>query len=190
MILIITESKSLPINRWVWELIPSNIGGSHTKIQGTAGRIPGNLVSGNQTCQQPPTGTVALRELQWRYVLNTIRSSWDSNSYDGWEELGTKFTKSVNKVVTHKHQQNKQTASMATRAVIYPEKCSAKISWAGNCKYGSLITLSPLRGSPLTSKNHLALDRVKSYRGERVKWGHVCWCCPTANPLNGLTWDY
>ena len=72
MILIITDTKSIPINRWVWELIPSNIGGSHTKIQGTAGRIPGNLVSGNQTCKQPPTGTVALRELQWRYVLNTI----------------------------------------------------------------------------------------------------------------------
>ena len=124
--------------------------GAIWKIQGTAGRFLGNLVSGNQTCKQPPTGTVALRELQWRYVLNTIPPETPTPMMGGrgWVKMQNQQTKQWS---TNIRRANKLQVWQPEQS-FHPQKCSSKISWAGNCKYGNLITLSPLRGSTLTGK--------------------------------------
>jgi len=46
-------------------MVPSKVGGSPTKIPGTAGRFHGNPVSENQPCKQSLTSNVTLKELQW-----------------------------------------------------------------------------------------------------------------------------
>ena len=59
-------------NWWAWELVPSKVGGGPVQIPGTAGRFHVNPVSGNQPCKPPPTGTVTLKELQWRNLPDLI----------------------------------------------------------------------------------------------------------------------
>ena len=53
--------------------MPSKVGGGFAQIPGTAGRFHGNPVSGNQR-KWPPTGTgtVTLKELQWRNLPDPI----------------------------------------------------------------------------------------------------------------------
>lgn len=48
------------IDNW-WDLVPSKVGGGPAKVPGTAGRLNGNPLSGNQACKGPPTSTVTLK---------------------------------------------------------------------------------------------------------------------------------
>jgi len=52
--------------------VPSKVVGSPAQIPGTAARFYGNPVSVNQPCKRPPTGTVTLKELQWRNLPDPI----------------------------------------------------------------------------------------------------------------------
>ena len=50
--------------------MPSKVVGGPVKIHCTEGRFHGNPVSRNQSRSWPPTGTVALKELEWRNLPN------------------------------------------------------------------------------------------------------------------------
>ena len=52
--------------------VPSKVGGCPAKIQGTPGRSHGNPVSRNQPFKWPLTNTVALKELQWKYLSDPV----------------------------------------------------------------------------------------------------------------------
>ena len=42
------------------------------KYEAQQGGFHGDPVSRNQSCQWPPTGTVTLKELQWKYLPNAV----------------------------------------------------------------------------------------------------------------------
>ena len=50
--------------------------GTRCKYDAQQGGFHGDPVSGNQPCLQPPTGTVTLKQLQWKYLPNTVLT-WD-----------------------------------------------------------------------------------------------------------------
>ena len=52
--------------------MPSKVGGGPAQIPGKAARFYGHPVSVNQPCKRPPTGTVTLKELQWRNLPDPI----------------------------------------------------------------------------------------------------------------------
>jgi len=46
--------------------------GAPRKYEAQQGGFHGDPVSGKQPCQQPPTDTVTLKELQWKYLSNSV----------------------------------------------------------------------------------------------------------------------
>ena len=59
-------------NRWAWELVQERLEGVPPKYEAQQGGFHGKPVSGNQPCLRPPTSTVTLKKLQWKYLPNTI----------------------------------------------------------------------------------------------------------------------
>jgi len=53
-------------------LVPSKVGRGFAKIPGNASGFYGNLVSRSQSCEQPPTRAVTLKELQWKNLPDPI----------------------------------------------------------------------------------------------------------------------
>ena len=52
--------------------MPSKVGGGPVQMLGTAGRFRDNPVSEYHPYKGPPTGTVTLKELQWRNLPDLI----------------------------------------------------------------------------------------------------------------------
>ena len=65
-IILIIIIKLIANNWWAWEPMSWKIGGIPMKIPGITRRFHGNLMSGNQPCEQTLTSTVTLKELQCR----------------------------------------------------------------------------------------------------------------------------
>ena len=110
-------------NWWAWELVPSRVGGGPAQIPGTAGRFNGNPVSGNQPCKRPPTGTVTLKELQWRnlpdpiptmnHFLNRDGKGWAQNCQN---RRPKQWSTSLNWGSDPQRSAQETTAILATRA--------------------------------------------------------------------------
>ena len=65
--------------------MPSKVGGGPVQMLGTAGRFHDNPVSGNHPYKRPPTGTVTLKELQWRNLTDLIDTYHEPFPMTDWK---------------------------------------------------------------------------------------------------------
>jgi len=76
--------------------LPREVGGGPCKYEAQQGGFHGNPVSRNQPCLRPPTGTLTLKKLQWKYLPN-ISNIWtyisEADFQQGREGQSGKFAR-------------------------------------------------------------------------------------------------
>ena len=80
----LNSSSKDELGNWCHERLMGPLGKYEAKQRG----FHGDPVSMNKPYQRPPTSTVTLKELQWKYLPNIM-----SNFQQRWEGQGSKFAR-------------------------------------------------------------------------------------------------
>ena len=116
------KSNSSPIDE-LGNWCQQRLVGAQCKYEAQQGGFHGDSVSGNQPCQRPPTSTVTLKELQWKYLPNTVLTYLGLTSNKGGKDrvvnLLVKHFRKSTVMAKQKKMANKVDSSALGRANPY-----------------------------------------------------------------------